>query len=100
LLLLLLVTFLVFAPSGGEPPALSSLSAEIIYPLAVIPLMDLGILSPVVSSTVLPSDSVLGPLTKKLIGVFFGLPLLAFLTFTLLTLGFRRPGDTKLPIST
>jgi len=100
-LLLLLLTFLVIIrPSGGEPPALSSLSAEIICPLAVIPLIDLGILSPVVSSTIFePSDSLLGPFRKKLIGVFF-FALSIFLRLICLMLGFRRPGDAKLPIST
>jgi len=99
--LLLLLTFLVIARSGGEPPALSSLSAEIIYPLAVIPLIDLGILNPVVSSTILPpSDSLPTPFIRKLSPFFFDLPLSMFLRLTCLMLGFLRPGDAKLPIST
>lgn len=84
-----------------EAPRLSPSADEIIYPLAVIPLIGLGILTPVVSTyNFWASESPVGPLTRKLIGFFFGLPLSIFLRLTCLMLGFRRPGDAKLPIST
>jgi len=101
-LLLLILAFLVMAgASRAEAPTLSPSADEIIYPLAVIPLTTLGILSPVVSTYAFwASESPVGALTRKLIGFFFGLPLSILLRLTCLMLGFRRPGDAKLPAST